>query len=141
MHILQRRAAFLLSFLSHGWQSCCSFLPSSNFEICRPLPQFFSQILQILLNKLLDTAICFTQISFSSKYPLSAYYVSFNDVKVLYRSCDCSRTSSILICESSETLAVSSDSSDNCCTTNSSRRTPSTALKLHSFTITGTKHI
>ena len=26
-------------------------------------PQFFSQILQILLNKLLDTAICFTQIA------------------------------------------------------------------------------
>ena len=48
--------------------------------------------------------------------------------------CDCSKTSSILISRILLKRSLfSSDSSDNCCTTNSSRRTPSTALKLHSF--------
>ena len=39
-------------------------------------PQFFSQILQILLNKLLDTAICFSQIS-CLRYNIRFHLVSF----------------------------------------------------------------
>ena len=49
-------------------------------------PQFFSQILQILLNKLLDTAICFTQISClccNIRFQLITFL--FNDVMFLYR--------------------------------------------------------
>ena len=47
--------------------------------------QFFSQILQILLNKLLDTAICFTQIS-CLRSNICFQFVSFlfNEVVFLY---------------------------------------------------------
>ena len=48
-------------------------------------PQFFSQILQILLNKLLDTAICFTQISClccNIRFQLVSFL--FNEIVLLY---------------------------------------------------------
>ena len=48
--------------------------------------KFHSQILQILLNKLLDTAICFTQISClccNIRFQLITFL--FNDVMFLYR--------------------------------------------------------
>ena len=49
-------------------------------------PQFFSQILQILLNKLLDTAICFSQIScLRSNICFQLVTFLFNEIVFLYR--------------------------------------------------------
>ena len=49
-------------------------------------PQFFSQILQILLNKLLDTAICFSQIScLRSNICFQLVTSLFNEIVFLYR--------------------------------------------------------
>ena len=49
-------------------------------------PQFFSQILQILLNKLLNTAICFTQIScLRCNIHFQLITFLFNEVMFLYR--------------------------------------------------------
>lgn len=49
-------------------------------------PQFFSQILQILLNKLLDTAICFSQIScLRSNICFQFVTFLFNEIVFLYR--------------------------------------------------------
>lgn len=47
--------------------------------------QFFSQILQILLDKLLDTAVCFTQISrLRCNIRLQLVTLLFNEVVFLY---------------------------------------------------------